>query len=492
MEVRRDPRQFLFFIILLLLINSPEPQNPGFNTRSRYDEVIHREWEQLDLLNTTRYGDFDAQNHKWLNITGLRKEDAFTWEVLGDVKSRARERMRGVLGERTQGWLDGKNEQGDKEMVYRNISGFVQGEWVRSPLSSTRYPIDMLNATGSIPDFALLAEFDRNLTGTHGMIRLHFAELDGRQRTDDNRTISEIKAKVVIEDADSWGDNWWEFNLNGVHYPRFGGAVMSTTSERIDERRFGGVFALPHLQLSPHLYSRSQELLNRTIHETIEHQIERAFPVWNPWSSAVDGAAEGALGANHCEFVLFLQEAPIQFEVKRNQQPLTGQPDLDWLEQELRYPTGARVPPHSAMAMSMVGFSPDCGFVIESKGPPDFPPSEAMHLLGSKTEEFNEQAKQSILAFSVTLAFQLVFIIKQAKEAATPSTRNRISFYTIAMMALGDGFMFLALVFLHLFLGTSQLALFTIAFLALFSVVLELRFFDGHLDCPGHRTNASG
>ena len=203
--------------------------------------------------------------------------------------------------------------------------------------------------------------------------------------------------------------------------------------------------------------------------------MERAFPVWNPWSSAVEGAAEGVITAHHCEFVLFLQEAPVQF-VSQNQKPMHRQHDIDWLEDELRHPTGAHVPGHSQMAIDMVGFSPDCGFVIESKGPPDFPPSEAMHLLGLKTEEFNDDAKRSILAFAVTLAVQLMFIIKQAKEAATPSTRNRISFYTIAMMALGDGFMFLALVFLHLFLGTSQLQLYTIAFLALFSVVLELRF----------------
>ena len=68
MEVRRDPRQFLFFIILFLLINSPEPQSPaGYTTRSRYDEVIDREWSNLAVLNRTRYGDFDAQKDKWIN-----------------------------------------------------------------------------------------------------------------------------------------------------------------------------------------------------------------------------------------------------------------------------------------------------------------------------------------------------------------------------------------------------------------------------------------
>jgi hypothetical protein len=243
-----------------------------------------------------------------------------------------------------------------------------------------------------------------------------------------------------------------------------------------NDGRYAGVFALPHLQLSPFQYSIAQELLNRTLYETIDRQVNRMYPVWNPWSSAVEGANDAMLGTPHCEFVLFLQEHPLHFQLKNQQQPLENQVDMDWLEHELRYPTGAPLPRRSALTMSMVGFSPDCGFVIESKGPPDFSPSEATHLTGSKTEEFNDRARHGITAFAVTLAFQLMFLIKQAKEAATPSTRNRISFYTIAMMALGDGFAFLSLVFMHLVLGTSQLTLYTIAFLALFSVVLELRF----------------
>jgi hypothetical protein len=76
----------------------------------------------------------------------------------------------------------------------------------------------------------------------------------------------------------------------------------------------------------------------------------------------------------------------------------------------------------------------------------------------------------------MTLAFQLYFLIQQMKETATPSMRSRVSFYTIAIMALGDGFTFLILVFMYLFLGTSQLALYSIAFFALFSVLTHLRF----------------
>lgn len=204
--------------------------------------------------------------------------------------------------------------------------------------------------------------------------------------------------------------------------------------------------------------------------------MNRMYPIWNPWSSSVEGTNDGVLGATHCELVLYLQQIGVGFLDGPNTQHPLSSADMEWIERELRFPDGGRTPPRSPLTMSMIGFSPDCGFVIESKGPPDYSPSEATHLQGLKTEEFNDKARHGILAFALALALQLTFLIKQAKEAATPSTRNRISFYTIAMMALGDGFAFLALVFMHLFLGTSQLALYAIAFLALFSVILELRF----------------
>ncbi|KAF2822025.1 hypothetical protein CC86DRAFT_357989 [Ophiobolus disseminans] len=463
MEVRRDPRSFLFFIILLLLINSPEPQQPTFNARGRYKELIQREYDQLGILNTTHYGDFDVNNNnKWLNVTGLREEDRFAWGLLDPVKARAKEQSERVLGDEWRGVLDGTMQDDSHHVpVYKNISGYVQGDWVRSSLSQVRHPKDMGNSS-AVPDspFAQFSDYDRNLTGTHGFIRVHFTELEGRMRTDENKTMSEISAKVRVGDADSFGGNWWEFIAHGIHFLKSGTAVLTTTSDR-----YAGIFGLPHFQFNEQLYSASQTFLNRTIHETIERQETRVFPLWNPWTSSVDGGNEGLFQGHHCEFVLYLQEVPSQNGV-----------DMEWLEHEMRYPTGAPIPRQLSMQINMVAFSPDCGFVIESKGPPAFPPSEAFHLLGSKTELFNDRARHGVIAFAMSLAFQLYFLIQQMKETATPSMRSRVSFYTIAIMALGDGFTFLILIFMYLFLGTSQLALYSIAFIALFSVLTHLRF----------------
>jgi hypothetical protein len=461
MEVRRDPRSCVLFIILLLLINSPEPQGQTYNVRERFDELIEREYGHLRVLNSTRYGDLDAKKDQWLNVTGLRNDDSFAWELLEPVKAKAKEQSERLLGDGWKGALDGTLEDDTYKIpVYRNLSGYVQGEWVRSPVSRVRHPSDMGNSS-AVPEspFPQLAHYDRNLTGHSGSIRLHITELEGRMRTDDNKTISEISAKVVIGDDDSFGGNWWEFMAHGVHFTKSGTAVLTTTSDR-----YAGIFGLPHFQINRHLFSSSQTFLNRTIYETIERQRNRVFPLWNPWTSSTEGNNDGMFQGHHCEFVLYLQEAPTPYG------------EMEWLENEMRYPTGARLPQPLVIQMNMVAFSPDCGFVIESKGPPDFPPSEAYHLMGTKTETFNHRARQSIIAFSICLAFQLYFVINQMKETATPSMRSRVSFYTVALMAVGDGFTFLILIFMYLFLGTSQLALYSIAFLALFSVLTHLRF----------------
>lgn len=296
MEVRRDPRSFVFFIILLLLINSPEPQQPTYNARELFHELIDREYSQLDVLNRTRYGDFNAKKDRWLNITGLRDEDGFAWELLGPVKQRAREQADRTLGERWKNALDGTLEGEDADIpVYKNLSGYVQGEWRRSPLSRIRHPSDMGNSSAMPNDpFGHSVGYDRNLTGTGGHVRLHITESEDKMRRDKNKTISEISAKVVIGDKDSFGGNWWEFIAHGVHYLKSGTVVLTTTSDR-----YAGIFALPHFQVSQHLYSTSQEFLNGTIHDTILRQQHRTFPIWNPWTSSADGANDGMFQGHH-------------------------------------------------------------------------------------------------------------------------------------------------------------------------------------------------
>ncbi len=135
------------------------------------------------------------------------------------------------MGEKTDNALEG-TMQTCAVPVFRNISGYVQGEWIRSHLSSLRHLPGRNTSAVWADNPSPHAEFDRNLTGSGGTVRLHFTEREGRTQTDENRTVSEVSARVIVGDQESWGHNWWEFVVYGVHFPDFGGVVLATSSER--------------------------------------------------------------------------------------------------------------------------------------------------------------------------------------------------------------------------------------------------------------------
>ncbi|KAF2503048.1 hypothetical protein BU16DRAFT_499041 [Lophium mytilinum] len=466
---QRDPRPLVLLIIFLLILNTPEPQQQGLPYQSRYEQVLTRERDGLHVLNTTRYDDFDSGSQHWLNLTGFREDDGLAWELLSPVKERARAQTTYLLGEEAEKVLDGSVEEDGYPAVYQNVTGYVQGEWVKSQVGrGVQAP--RLNLSAIAPDQIFpLWDFDRNLTGNSGDVRFHFSEVDHSRDTAENNTISSIIARMVIGEDSSMG-NWWEVKLHGVHFVESGGILLSTTSEK-----FAGIFALPHFTISENQYLKTQTLLNRTIQEVISRQESQPFPLWNPWNSATE-PSETMFPPAHCEYVVYLQQHPVAFRTPSKQYPTSNPYYLHNIEHEIRFPTGSPLPGASPLSMSMMAFSPDCGFVIESKGPPDYARTEALHLRGAKVEIFMEVARRSTLVFVLTLAVQLMFLVKQMKETSTPSTRNRVSFYSVAIMALGDGFWFLTLVFVHVFLDESLLVLYATAFMALFSVVFELRF----------------
>ena len=135
------------------------------------------------------------------------------------------------------------------------------------------------------------------------------------------------------------------------------------------------------------------------------------------------------------------------------------------------------MPVAPAMKLSALIFSPDCGFVLESKGPPDFPPQDGMHLMGQKLESYIRLASRGVLAFALILSAELSLLMRQMKDTSTPSTRSRVSFYTIVMMAFGDGIAFLGLMAVAISTDAAFLPLTATAFLSFLCVgVFGMKF----------------
>lgn len=216
----------------------------------------------------------------------------------------------------------------------------------------------------------------------------------------------------------------------------------------------------------------AQQLLVPNLAKTIQRQTDAASFYSNPWTSSTNQGNEEVFADNKCEFVVYLQLEPLWTNDETHPWSSQNAWFVHQIEEELKYPTGSPTKVSHELAMRMVAMSPDCGFVIESKGPPDFTPREGLHLRGPKSEVYVMTVRYTELALLLILSSQLYLLVTQMKEASTPSTRSRISFYTFAVFALGDGCMWLSFVMM----GTLSISLFTlnyfIAFLCMLSTVL--------------------
>ena len=192
---------------------------------------------------------------------------------------------------------------------------------------------------------------------------------------------------------------------------------------------------------------------------TIDAQQSEFNAVSNPWTSSPHNPSDAVFPVPHCEFIVYLQQHPNDINI-----------DFRKLEQELRFPTGASISSAPRIRMSALIFSPDCGFVLESKGPPDFAPQDGLHLNGLKLESYMQLARRCIIAFAAVISAEIFLSIRQMKDASTPSTKSRVSFYTVAMLALGDGFACMGFMFVSMMIDAAFLPLIATAFLSFLGV----------------------
>lgn len=508
-----DPRAVLTLLLILFIIFTPSGPNdpsaiPG-RARDRLLEALTNERHNLDVLNSTKWGDFDpsALNGppgspvgRWINLTGFgRVEDGpdgkeqdhsgvFGWERLGNIKNRVREKMVYQTGdEGLEGTLSAiPNPQYDgvtnkdvgqygwiSKPFYKNISGVVHGDWVRSPVQEG-IQAPTLNMSHYAPEGPFgpleIHRFGRNLTEDmkKGWVKIAFEENDDESTllskvvgvedddkgspviTKEVQLLREVRASINIGSEDTGDD--WEAQVYGVHYLETGNMVLTTTS-----LKFAGIFALPHLTLSQYNYGLAQELLNRSVARTIHAHEEGLYHSLNPWSSAPQGEqAESEFSTPKCELVLYLQQNMVNLP----------ESVVSSVESELRDPTGAFPPSPEDMSFSLLAFSPDCGYVLESKGPPDYAQQEGNHLRGLKVEVEMLRARHHVLVFFLVLFGQILLLTRQMRDASTPSTRSRVSFHTIAMLSLGDGFTTMAMCLTSLFVVPVWIPMVGSSFLA--------------------------
>jgi hypothetical protein len=178
----------------------------------------------------------------------------------------------------------------------------------------------------------------------------------------------------------------------------------------------------------------------------------------------------------HCEFVVYAQVHPVRVSLELKGQYLDPASIVYQIEQELRFPNGAPLPEVPRLQMSTVIFSPDCGFMLESKGPPTYAPVDGQHLLGRKQEIFLHDVQKWLLVLAACILGQILLLKIQSKEASTPSTVGRVSLYTIAMMLMADALLFSSLSLLSATAPNIFPSALLASFAGLMSVALGVRF----------------
>jgi hypothetical protein len=467
-QVQNDSRLPVVLIILFIIWAFPDSPPSPLGGHTTLDLIVEHELDQLSVVNTTAYDGFRPQDDKWLNITGLRQEDGFAWDALDTVKKRARQQVIHILGDE-DGNTALEGGVGLELPIWRNISGHVRGTWARAQIDAD-IARPHLNMSSLLPWDAkdYKRPFERNVTGDTGDLQLQFTE-KGDVNEVDGFKMQNLKAEVEIVDISS-GAGAKKVVLYGTHLVDSGQVLLTTTSDK-----FAGMWALPQFALAEKVYGSLRNSTVERLQKVIKQKSLESADL-NPYSSAPEGHTEDAY-TPHCELVAFLQQHPLQQLQPDGKLVAPTSAMISDMEEELRYPEGSRLYTPPPLRLSALIFSPDCGFVIESKGPPEYAPVEANHLAGEKWEVYIRTSIDWSLFFGLVLAGQIYLTILQMKHSSTPSTRSRISFYTVGMLSLGDGFVGMAFLPLGLLIDSAFPSLLATAFFSFLAVTFfDMRF----------------
>ena len=450
----------LVAFVFLIILQDLQDRNPGSKLQAK--RIADAEQNALHVLSSSENNDFNPQDSKWLNITGLQENDSLPWQLLPQVRTKALLQAKKVLssewietGPGTKHSIDSRRfgeryasvERMDALFqdlktlpFYQNVTGTVRGNWLRSKLErQTVVPSERFN--GSFEHTSTDDNYARNVSGTRGRLHLRLDERQSLSANIKSNTAREIKADLTIENT---ADETLEISLRGVHFMDSGAVLLTTVSDK-----FAGLYALPFLTRSEGHFKLSQHLLNNTLRRTLLGEGLDFVTDNDEQDQELYNIENEMFPMPQCEYIVYLQQHLVwpfesippsikdSYLVQNNQ--VRSSSYLSMLENELRRPTGRSISFIPSLKFSATIFSPDCGFILESDGnKTPWKQHTAPHLEGDKMEVFLSRIKEHIVIYAALVFSQLVLLVRQIKDASTPSTQSRISYYTIAIMAMAD------------------------------------------------------
>jgi hypothetical protein len=332
-------------IIIAPIVETPIIKDP-FGFSHRFYVLATTRWRSS---HDWRIYDYDPP---WLDLAGFRQIDGFAWEEgLETWHSRC-----GKFGEvpRNIHYWCKKGLNGSrifKEEDWGEVVGEWRGEWVRyMEFTDSRKEKTGL-ASGVAKEGSVVLRVEEQDKSTEMLVRasrdeeyelgyVHEVWLNPMRAL-----VREVAATLTIQDQ--------TVPVYGVHWPLQGLLIMTTTSEK-----FAGIFGLPHLSLTWEYFTASQRLLCKTVLESKKGK------------KAAEVREDKGIGGN-CEYVVYMQMHPLASAFT------DGERAVSEIDRKQKCVDGDA----PEVQMSIVVFSPDCGFILESKVPAGFEPTDRQHLV---------------------------------------------------------------------------------------------------------------
>ncbi|KAF3936009.1 hypothetical protein ABW19_dt0200228 [Dactylella cylindrospora] len=457
-------------IILLILILSPDNTanlpSRDFNVK----EVVGEERRWLGELQNSTYGNVGnltgfAENG-WWSPEGMGLVRTEVSHMIDDVFNRARaddgdrylpvgnvlddtpikrdlDSLENVIGEEDPSPVEYQRIEPtginplenslSEAPIYRNITGMLSGDWGRMEIPS-------------LHKAAINETYHRNVTDEQGRFWMVIKERQPKKHWEELKGIVQA-VNLNMELYNNRGGHPVEVRLQGIHFVESGLLIGASNSNK-----FAGLFGLPHLTPSNNTYTLVKGPLNATLHDQIEEHLESGdeYPPWIPVDEQYIGTPP-----LRCEYIVYLQVHPIKMHpsvspfAENNQQII-----IDTIERELRRKTGEYMPIYPPpLVGSAIIYSPDCSFVLSTQA-----------ATGLKLESYFDRISNFALNACLIVALEIYFMIRQMKESSTPSTLSRVSFWTIGIISLLDGYIVIIFIITATLVERSSLPLIAAAF----------------------------
>ncbi|CAO0795418.1 unnamed protein product [Mucor circinelloides] len=323
-------------------------------------------------------------------------------------------------------------KESPKSHYYHNITGIFRGEWKNGNISVPEY----VNKT-AMEEARHTFQFDG--PGSFTLNLKSTVTLD--------KDINYIEGYIRLKDADK-SDSGALLLAGGVHFLNNGSLYMMAVPEG---------FAIPLDDLL-HMLPTNETLVaaRNVVDEQIDKRIEelKREKYWD-WQGG-DDSDDAANLPFTCNFQLFGQLHPVPSHIKMS--------ELLEYERELQYPQGIStiVPPPLLLSTEM--YSSNCELLISSR-----------KTDGIKIENYYNKAVVYAGIASVIAVIQIFSLIHQMEYTPTPSSVSNVSYWTIAMQAIMDGYLCLlyittGVVIENVFIPFATAAFFTFVLVSVFGM----------------------